>query len=423
MTCSTGVRSTEVGKGRRSGCGGDGGGSGGRRFRFQSRGAGAAHGLRGADGGDLRAGLGGVPRQPTMARRSSRPTTSGTSPTVKAGPEMVKLFRPNLGEAFSRAVQARMLGAGRKPLIQSFGTEPQVVVEHCLAANRIRQERDTWLTAVMVLCGLLFLPGLLLWLLVFQLPHARSPSARTSGPPRSAPRCSSPSAAFAVLFLVKMPFTGFWALYARACVVLARSSAGSGPSGSASAPRRTCASAGTACSPAAASAPRSPRRCPAAPTRPRAEHAAPGAGQAHRRAAVQLGLLRRPQGHTRHGHPLGQLAARRGPGARATRPRRSTRSAAGTSYGRSTTSCACWSAARCNTGGFPTPLDTALDRHARRRERRRRSPGRAARTWTPTRSRPRHTGHLQQAAVRRAATGTTWASSGRCGTASWSSPC
>ena len=62
-----------------------------------------------------------------------------------------------------------MLGAGRKPLIQSFGTEPQVVVEHCLAANRIRRERDNWLSAVMVLCGLLFLPGLLLWLLVFQL--------------------------------------------------------------------------------------------------------------------------------------------------------------------------------------------------------------------------------------------------------------
>ena len=60
-----------------------------------------------------------------------------------------------------------MLGAGRKPLIQSFGTEPQVVVEHCLAANRIRRDRDNWLTAVMVLCGVLFLPGLLVWLMVF----------------------------------------------------------------------------------------------------------------------------------------------------------------------------------------------------------------------------------------------------------------
>ena len=61
---------------------------------------------------------------------------------VKAGRGWAKIFRPNLGEAFSRAVVDRMLGSGRKPLIQSFGTEPQVVVEHCLAANNIRKARD-----------------------------------------------------------------------------------------------------------------------------------------------------------------------------------------------------------------------------------------------------------------------------------------
>src|SRR5690349_13140181 len=44
----------------------------------------------------------------------------------------LSLFEPNLGEAFSRAVQSRMLGATRNALIQSFGTEPQTVVEHCL---------------------------------------------------------------------------------------------------------------------------------------------------------------------------------------------------------------------------------------------------------------------------------------------------
>lgn len=89
--------------------------------------------------------------------------------TVKPGRKWATIFRPNLGEAFSLAVRDRMVGAGRKPLIQSFGMEPQVVVEHCLAANNIRRERDNWLSAVMVLCGLLFLPGLLLWLLVFQI--------------------------------------------------------------------------------------------------------------------------------------------------------------------------------------------------------------------------------------------------------------
>ena len=136
---------------------------------------------------------------------------------VKAG--RISLFKPNLGEAFSLSVRDRMLGAGRKPLIQSFGTEPQVIVEHCLAANNIRRERDNWLSAVMVLCGLLFLPGLLVWLLVFQI--------RTQIAKREDKRASALATtllvavgALAVLFLVKMPFTGFWAWYARASIVI-----------------------------------------------------------------------------------------------------------------------------------------------------------------------------------------------------------
>ncbi|MFF3887810.1 hypothetical protein [Streptomyces sp. NPDC001914] len=137
--------------------------------------------------------------------------------TVKAG--RIKLFAPNLGEAFAGAVAARMLGAGRAPLIQSFGTEPQVVVEHCLAATNIRRERDNWLSAVMVLCGLLVLPGLLVWLMAFQI--------RTQISKRTDKRGSALGTtllfavgALAVLFLVRMPFTGFWAWYARAAVVL-----------------------------------------------------------------------------------------------------------------------------------------------------------------------------------------------------------
>jgi hypothetical protein len=107
---------------------------------------------------------------------------------------------------------------GRAPLIQSFGTQPQVVVEHALAAHRIRRERDNWLTAVMVLCGLLFLPGLLVWLLVFQI--------RTTMAKRDDKRAGALATALlvgvgalAVLFLLRMPFTGFWAWYARAAVV------------------------------------------------------------------------------------------------------------------------------------------------------------------------------------------------------------
>ncbi|MFL6001078.1 MAG: hypothetical protein ACJ736_43505 [Streptomyces sp.] len=138
---------------------------------------------------------------------------------VKGGRSWAKIFRPNLGEAFSTAVITRMLGKGRKPLIQSFGAEPQVVVEHCLAANNIRRDRDNWLTAVMVLCGVLFLPGLLVWLLVFTL---RTTIARREDKQAGALGTALLVAmgALAVLFLIKMPFGGFWGWYARACVVL-----------------------------------------------------------------------------------------------------------------------------------------------------------------------------------------------------------
>ncbi|GGM12615.1 hypothetical protein GCM10010129_65810 [Streptomyces fumigatiscleroticus] len=139
--------------------------------------------------------------------------------TVKPGRAWASIFRPNLGEAFSRAVVDRMLSPGRKPLIQSFGIEPQVVVEHCLAANRIRRERDNRLTAVFVICGLLFLPGFLVWLLAFVI--------RTNIDKSDNKRASAfgtalllAVGALAVLFLIKMPFTGFWAWYARAAVIM-----------------------------------------------------------------------------------------------------------------------------------------------------------------------------------------------------------
>ncbi|QKW05530.1 hypothetical protein HUT18_03175 [Streptomyces sp. NA04227] len=128
------------------------------------------------------------------------------------------LFKPNLGEAFGRAVQLRMLGGARKPLIQSFGIDPQTVVEHCLAANGIRKQRDAWLTAVMALCGLVFLPGLILWLLVFQLRRLvdRTENKRASS---LATGVLVVAGFFALLFLLKTPFSGFWAWYARAAVL------------------------------------------------------------------------------------------------------------------------------------------------------------------------------------------------------------
>ncbi|MFG3104102.1 hypothetical protein ACGFZL_26800 [Streptomyces sp. NPDC048182] len=138
---------------------------------------------------------------------------------VNKGRAWSSLFRPNLGEAFSRAVADRMLGGDRKPLIQSFGAEPAVVVEHCLAANGIRRARDGKLTLVIVVCGLLFLPGMLVWLLGFQI---RTTVAKSENKQAGALGTAVLLAigVLAVLFIVKMPFAGFWGWYARASMIM-----------------------------------------------------------------------------------------------------------------------------------------------------------------------------------------------------------
>ncbi|MER7045922.1 hypothetical protein [Streptomyces jumonjinensis] len=135
---------------------------------------------------------------------------------VKAG--KFSLFEPNLGEAFARAVQTRMLGSGRAALIQSFGMEPQTVVEHCLAASHIRKERDTKLTVVMAVCGLLFLPGLLLWLGVFQLRRTIAGSANKRAGTLGTLLLLA-IGGLALILLIRLPFTGFLAYYLRGMIV------------------------------------------------------------------------------------------------------------------------------------------------------------------------------------------------------------
>ncbi|WP_327357440.1 hypothetical protein [Streptomyces sp. NBC_01304] len=132
---------------------------------------------------------------------------------VKKG--KLSLFKPDLGEAFSRSVQVRMLGGARKPLIQSFGTEPQAVVEHCLAATRIRKERDTRLTLVTGVFGVLFLPGLLFWLLVFQ---ARRWIGDMKDKRQQALITAVVVAAIGVgvVLLIKLPVRGLLGIYLRA---------------------------------------------------------------------------------------------------------------------------------------------------------------------------------------------------------------
>lgn len=124
----------------------------------------------------------------------------------------ISLLEPNLGEAFTRALDQRMLSEGRAALIQSFGAEPQTVVEHALAAKRIRRQRDARLTMIMGIFGLLFLPGVLLWLGLFQLRRtiAGSQDRRTG---------VLGMAALGLLVVViagllyRAPVTGLWQIY------------------------------------------------------------------------------------------------------------------------------------------------------------------------------------------------------------------
>ncbi|MFE7569997.1 hypothetical protein ACFU76_24030 [Streptomyces sp. NPDC057539] len=128
------------------------------------------------------------------------------------------LFEPNLGEAFARAVQLRMLGGGRGALIQSFGMEPQTVVEHALAATHIRKERDAKLTAVTVVFGVLFLPGLLLWLGVFQLRRTLA-GAKDKRTGMVGGALLLAVAVLAVIVMVALPFNGVLGWYLRGMIV------------------------------------------------------------------------------------------------------------------------------------------------------------------------------------------------------------
>ncbi|MEL5953795.1 hypothetical protein AADR41_03205 [Streptomyces sp. CLV115] len=127
-------------------------------------------------------------------------------------------FKPNLGEAFSRAVQERMLGGARGALIQSFGTDPQAVVEHCLSASRLRKSRDTKLTAVTALFGFVFLPGMILWVLAFRL---RDLLGGTKDKALSALGSALLPiiGIVALVLLVGLPLNGFLALYVRAMII------------------------------------------------------------------------------------------------------------------------------------------------------------------------------------------------------------
>ena len=222
------------------------------------------------------------------------------------------LFEPNLGEAFSRAVQVRMLGGGRGALIQSFGMEPQTVVEHALAATHIRKERDKKLTAVTVLFG-------------------RALPARAAGLAGRVPAAPHPGgiegqaggllggvlltavAVPAGLFLLKLPFTGVLGWYLRGMIV---------------APVIGWVLAKRICEATAKDlrlrwddllsggglGAEDPRRRSGQPGRLGPEALRQGLHQLTAEQHSNVVFYAGPQGDTRHGHPLGQLAARGGAG-------------------------------------------------------------------------------------------------------------
>ncbi|MDH6126969.1 hypothetical protein [Kitasatospora sp. GP82] len=124
------------------------------------------------------------------------------------------LFQPSVGEAFSRAVIDRTLAAKRNPLVPSFGTDTRMVVEHCLAAEELRNARDRRLTLVTLLSGLLFLPGALLWLAAFQ---GRA-WLKKQNPAREGfygTLALLVVGAVALLFALRPPVSGLWAVYFR----------------------------------------------------------------------------------------------------------------------------------------------------------------------------------------------------------------
>ncbi|WP_443034011.1 hypothetical protein [Streptomyces sp. CA2R106] len=154
-------------------------------------------------------------------RDSSMAALIEISDGAKVTPPRLSLFEPNLGEAFARAVQVRMLGAARGELVQSFGIEPQTVVEHCLAASRIRQERDDKLSIVMGVCGVLFLPGTLLWLGAFQLRRSLA-TLKAKGKRAGAlgGAVLAVAALLAVLLAIRPPLSGFWQQYLRVMMIV-----------------------------------------------------------------------------------------------------------------------------------------------------------------------------------------------------------
>src|SRR5262249_30572059 len=105
----------------------------------------------------------------------------------------------------------------------SFGIDARMVAEHCLAAEALRDERDRRLTTVTMLCGVLFLPGMLLWLLAFQGRAQVKKALSKTNPSREGfydTMLLVLVGVAAVVVAVRPAVTGLWVLYFRAMVAM-----------------------------------------------------------------------------------------------------------------------------------------------------------------------------------------------------------
>ncbi|MFG2822781.1 hypothetical protein ACGFX4_25500, partial [Kitasatospora sp. NPDC048365] len=134
---------------------------------------------------------------------------------VKWKPGRSELFRPSAGEAFSRALIDRTLSAKRLPLVPSFGTDARMVVEHCLAAQDLRDARDRQLSLITLVFGIAFLPGALIWLAAYQAKAwlGRNQSAARDG--FYGTLALLLACGLALLFALRPPVSGPWSLYVR----------------------------------------------------------------------------------------------------------------------------------------------------------------------------------------------------------------
>ncbi|MEV6978189.1 hypothetical protein [Kitasatospora sp. NPDC093806] len=150
----------------------------------------------------------------SAAYRDSEVHTFAEKPGATAKKGRFALFRPNLGEAFSKALISRTLGGDRKPLVPSFGIDSRQVVEHALAAEEIRRNRDRQLTGITVVTGVLCLPGTALWLGAFQLrAWLKRDNPKNAG--AYGALVLTLAVALAVLLAIKPPAGGILGLYLR----------------------------------------------------------------------------------------------------------------------------------------------------------------------------------------------------------------